>query len=326
MFEGIKSVNSESKTNGVMYSIYRFIRFLGNKLIQFNSRFKRAALEFMDRHALNSYLKSDRRPWRFGYGVYRNKYLADIIYNPSTLEIFLKLQPLPLGYGFRLDARIVEIPWALARVAEQMGRLLDAGSSLNHEGVLGAPPLAGKKITIVTLAPETECHWKKGISYVFDDLRNLEFRYEYFDIITCISTIEHVGMDNTMYTGTSDETRGRNTSDFILAIKEVRRVLKPRGVLYITFPFGKYENHGWFQQFDSQLTDTLIGEFAPSHFQEAVFRYDPDGWKLSDRASCADCRFFDVHKSKYFDPKSTIEYPPDYPAGERAVACLELYK
>jgi hypothetical protein len=33
-----------------------------------------------------------------------------------------------------------------------------------------------------------------------------------------------------------------------------------------------------------------------------------------------------VHRSKYFDPESIIEYPPDYPAGERAVACLELFK
>jgi SAM-dependent methyltransferase len=308
----------------MMLSIDRWIGFLWERMVEVNSHFRRVAVELMNRHALNNYLKSDRRPWRFGYGVYRNKYLGDIIYDASKLEIFLKLLPLPPGYGFRLDARMVEIPWALARVAEQTGRLLDAGSSLNHEVVLGAPPLAGKRITIVTLAPESECHWRKGISYVFDDLRNLEFRDGYFDIITCISTIEHVGMDNTMYTEPSDRNQAENTRDFILAIKEMRRVLKPNGVLYITFPFGRYENHIWFQQFDSQLTDTLIGEFAPSRFQETVFRYDADGWKLSDRTSCADCRFFDVHKSKYFDPKSTIEYPPDFPAGERAVICLEL--
>jgi SAM-dependent methyltransferase len=309
-----------------MSSTNRLIQFLGEKAVKLDSRFKRVAVKIIDKYALDSYLRSDRRPWRFGYGVYRNKYLADIIYNASRLEIFLKFEPLPLRYGFRLDARVVEIPWVLARLAKQVGQLLDAGSSLNHDLVLGSPPLVGKKITIVTLAPETECHWKRGISYVFDDLRNLEFRDEYFDVITCISTIEHVGMDNTMYTGFFDSHRVGNTRDFILAIKEMRRVLKPSGVLYITFPFGRYENHGWFQQFDSELTDTLIGEFAPSHFREAVFRYDPDGWKVSDRASCADCRFFDVHRSKYFDPESIIEYPPDYPAGERAVACLELFK
>jgi SAM-dependent methyltransferase len=309
-----------------MPSTNRLFQFLGEKGVKLDSRFKRTAVKIMNNYALNSYLKSDRRPWRFGYGEYRNKYLADILSNASRLEIFLKFEALPLRYGFRLDARMVEIPWVLARVAKQAGKLLDAGSSLNHDLVLGSRPLEDKKITIVTLAPEAECHWKRGISYVFDDLRDLEFRDAYFDIVTCISTIEHVGMDNTMYTGFSESHGVEKPRDFILAIKEMRRVLKPNGVLYITFPFGRYENHGWFQQFDSQLTDTLIGEFAPSHFRETVFRYDPDGWKVSDRASCEDCRFFDVHRSKYFDPKSMIDYPPDYPAGERAVVCLELFK
>ncbi len=72
--------------------------------------------------------------------------------------------------------------------------------------------------------------------------------------------------------------------------------------------------------------DMLIEEFGPSQLNETIFRYDPNGWKLSDRASCARCQYFDVHTSKYFDPNSMIEYPPDYPAGERALACLELFK
>jgi SAM-dependent methyltransferase len=295
-------------------------------MIWLESRLKGATNEFIGKLALNVYLKSDRRPWRFGYHVYRNKYLAESISSPSTLEIFLKSNPLPSGYGFRLDARVVEIPWVLARVARRTGRLLDAGSSLNYDFVLTAPPLSNKKITIVTLSPEPTCLWKTGISYMFGDLRSLDFRDEWFDTIVCISTIEHVGMDNTFYAGEVEMAKERNPEDFVLAVKELKRVLKPGGVLYITFPFGEYEDHGWFQQFDSKLLERLIEEFRPSHFNETIFRYDPDGWKLSDRTSCARCRFFDVHQSRYFDPKSTLEYPPDYPAGERAVACLELFK
>lgn len=271
-------------------------------------------------------MRSDRRPWRPGYSDYKYQYLHDVLNNDATLEIFRQGNPLPDRYGFRLDARVVEIPWVLSRLASRNGHLLDAGSSLNHQFVLESPPLAHKKITIVTLAPEAECQWKLGISYVFGDLRDLSFQDSSFDMIACVSTIEHVGMDNTMYLGTTDTTQRGDTKEFLLAIKEIRRVLKPGGVLYITFPFGEYENHGWFQQFDSQLMDKLIKEFGPSHFNETIFRYDPDGWKLSDRVSCAHCQFFDVHTSKYFNPKSTIEYPTDYPAGERAVACLELQK
>jgi SAM-dependent methyltransferase len=285
-----------------------------------------SASEQVRQRRLASYLKSDRRPWREGYDEYKEQYLSNVINDDAMLETFRQSSLLPDGYGFRLDARVVEIPWVLAHVARQPGRLLDAGSSLNHECVLRAPALANKNITIVTLAPEAQCHWRLGISYVFGDLRNIDFRDGCFDAIVCISTIEHVGMDNTMYAGTVDMAQPGDTKEFLLAVRELKRVLKPGGTLYITFPFGEYENHGWFQQFDSLLTDRLIEEFSPSRFNETIFRYHPDGWKLSDRASCQYCRYFDVHTSKYFDPNSTIEYPSDYPAGERAVGCLELFK
>ena len=276
--------------------------------------------------SLVSYLRSNRRPWRQGYYEYRNSQLRRILYDDAILELFRHGNPLPSGYGFRLDARVVEIPWVLSRLKQRNGYVLDAGSSLNYGFVLKSPALASKRITIVTLAPEAECQWHLGVSYAFGDLRNLDFKDSCFDTVVCISTIEHVGMNNTMYLGTVDETDRGDTKEFLAAVREMARVLKLGGSLYVTLPFGKYEDHGWLQQFDSELTDRLIAEFSPSHLNETIFRYDPDGWKLSDRASCADCAYFDVHASKYFDPTSKTEYPPDYPAAERAVACLELFK
>ncbi len=284
------------------------------------------AREQIRRRRMASYLRSDRRPWSTGYHEYKAKYLTNVLNNDDILCRFRQGRRLPNRYGFRLDARVVEIPWVLSRLANQTGHLLDAGSSLNHELVLTSPALADKKITIVTLAPEGQCHWRLGISYMFGDLRDLDFRDGCFDTIVCISTIEHVGMDNTMYASYADAAKAWDVKDFLSAVRELKRVLKVGGVIYFSFPFGEYENHGWFQQFDSQLMDTLIKEFGPIHFNETIFQYDPNGWKLSDRTSCTHCQFFDVHTSKYFDPNSTIEYLPDYPAGERAVACLELFK
>jgi len=303
----------------------RLAESLARRILELDSRARRGAFELIQWYALKNYLRSDRRPWRFGYYAYRNRYLAESISNPSILEIFLKSKPLPPDYGFRLDARVVEIPWVLARVALRTGRLLDAGSSLNYDFVLTAPLLSNKKITIVTLSPEVTCLWKAGVSYVFGDLRSLDFRDECFDTIVCISTIEHVGMDNFLYTGQKGDGQS-DPQDFLLALGELKRVLKKGGVLYITFPFGRFEDHGWFQQLDASLTDQLIKEFAPETLNETVFGYEPSGWQLSNRTSCAQSQFFDVHKSKYFDPDSSIEYPSDFPAGERAVMCLELCK
>ncbi len=304
----------------------RVIRSFGRGVLRFEAFLKQRAITWLHQHALNDYLRSDRRPWRTGYSFYRVKIIDSVIHDEATLKVFRDSQPLPANYGFRTDVRVVELPWALARLAGHSGRLLDAGSSLNLDYVVTAPALAQYKITIATLAPEATCLWNLGVSYVFGDLRALDFRDDWFDAVVCISTIEHVGMDNARYAGQVDNARRSSSQDHLLAVKELRRVLKSGGTLYITFPFGVYEDHGWFQQFDAAMTDELIAAFNPSQVKETVFRYDPDGWKLSARAACAQCQYFDVTASKYFDPHSTIEYPPDYPAAERAVMCLELRK
>lgn len=304
----------------------RILKAVARRLLRMEDWCKQTARQFFEQRALDEYLKSDRRPWRAGYNLYRLKYLSAQVRDEFVLQVFRHAQALPPNYGFRVDSRAVEIPWVLARLAQRAGRLLDAGSALNLECVLSAPALAPHKITITTLAPEAVCYWFRGVSYVFGDLRDLDFRDDWFDAVACISTIEHVGMDNAMYAHNSETARRSNAQDFVRAVKELRRVLKPGGSLYITFPFGRYEDHGWFQQFDAALADQVIAAFAPTQLQETVFRYDPDGWKLSERGECAECCYFDVHASKYFDPHSQIEYPPDFPAGERAVMCLELIK
>jgi SAM-dependent methyltransferase len=286
----------------------------------------KTAWNAVTRKRLAAYLKSDRRPWREGYYEYRQKCLSEAVVDEALLDVFSEGRPLPSGYAYRLDARLLEIPWVLSRVRKSGGgRFLDAGSAFNYDFVLTAPALKDKQLSIVTLGPEGDAFWKLGVSYLFGDLRDLDLRDDRFDSVACISTIEHIGMDNTMYAEGQMAQRS-DPSEFLLAVKELKRVLKPGGVLYISFPFGRYENHGWFQQFDSELVDTLIDAFAPSQQKENIFQYHPDGWQRSTRENCRDCEFFDVHTSKYSNPRSTIEYPPDYPAGERGLACLELVK
>jgi SAM-dependent methyltransferase len=284
------------------------------------------AFEQIRRRRLGVYLKSERRPWTTGYGEFREQSLRAAVHDKPLLKTFRAGHDLPTGYGHRLDARIVEIPWTVSNVPTQTGNFLDAGSALNYDFVLTSPALQQQKVTIVTLAPEGEAFWRLGVSYHFGDLRKLDFRDELFDMVACISTIEHIGMDNSMYAGDADIARRGDPTEFLLAVSELRRVLKPGGKLCISFPFGRYENHGWFQQFDAPLLDQLVTSFQPSELHENIFRYETEGWRRSNRHECADCEFFDVHESKQFKPGSSIDLPADYAAGERAVACLALNK
>jgi len=288
-------------------------------------RLKRHLRETEDRRLLAQYLASDRRPWSPGFQLFRNRELRGVLSDPTTMNVFRDDRPLPEGHGFRLDARLVELPWAMSRLSPVGGRVLDAGSSLNYDFILKSLADDNKQVTVFTLAPEGS-HCDLGASYCYGDLRDMYFRDASFDCVACISTIEHIGMDNSFYAGASSTAKRSTSDDFLIAVDEFRRVLRPGGKLLISFPFGKDEDHGWFRQFDAARADRLIARFAPSAIREAVFAYKPQGWVRSDRGSCRDCEFFDVRASKHFDSKSTLDFPPDFPAGERAVMCLEMTK
>ena len=225
---------------------------------------------------------------------------------------------LPCPYGRWLDERIIELPWLLSQLPEGPGTLLDAGSALNHDFILRHPKLRQKDLTIMTLAPEADCFWRRQISYVFGDLRQTVFRDNCFDWIASVSTIEHIGLDNTMYY-TADRAKAENDPEaYVEAITEFRRILKPDGSLFLTVPFGRHCVHNWLQVFDGDRIERIVTTFRPSIHSETYFRYsEPYGWRLSSRAETLDARYFDYHSQPAW---------PDGPAAAEAVACLTLTK
>ncbi len=253
------------------------------------------------------------KPWRVGYNSYKHKKIREALERGG-----FDAKKLPPGHGFRIDDRIVEYPWFFSRLPDGEGNLLDAGSVLNFEHILAHRSLRNKKIFISTLAPELRCFYRRGVSYVYQDLRDTCYKDDYFDWIVCLSTLEHVGMNNVMlYT----EDRAKDESDtgaYISAVKEFRRILKPGGVLYLSVPFGKYENLGWFQVFNSEMLDLTVETFSPSSVIENHFRYEPDGWRASSREESKDAIFFDIQQRKTYDE--------DYAAASRANVCMEMVK
>jgi len=248
-------------------------------------------------------------PWYTPYKFREIKRALERPFEPSRL---------PCPYGRWLDERIVEFPWLLSQLPEGPGTLLDAGSALNHGFVLRHRKLRQKDLTIMTLAPEAECFWRRQISYVFGDLRRTAFRDNCFDFIASLSTIDHIGLDNTrFYTG--DSAKAENDPEaYLTAISEFRRILKPAGSLFLTVPFGRHRVRNWLQIFDGDRIDRVVSTFQPSVQSETYFRYsEPDGWRLSSRGATADARYFDYHSEPAW---------PGAPAAAEAVACLALTK
>jgi len=259
------------------------------------------------------YIRTGRRPWSRGYGEYRQGEIERIVDH----SIF-STEQLPRGYGFRLDERVIEYPWLFTRLSVGEESLLDAGSVLNQRFLLERNPLRDKRIFISTLAPEPVSFNALGVSYVYEDLRSSCFRSDYFDRIVSLSTLEHIGMDNTMlYT---DDVSKKESAPFsyLDAIRELKRILKEGGHLYVSVPFGEAKSYGWFQIFDAPMVDSLIKEFAPASFEEFHFKYLSDGWTVSTREQSAGATYFDIHQTKTYDP--------DFAAASRAVVCLDLMK
>lgn len=246
------------------------------------------------------------------YGYYKERALQSALKLP-----FDEKQPLPHGYGRWLDERLVEYPWMLSRIPDSSGDLLDAGSTLNHRVILSHPRLRNKNISIVTLAPEADCFWQQRISYVFGDLRSLYFRDASFATVVCLSVLEHVGLDNRIYDPGNDPEK-RNPESYLLAVQELRRVLKPGGSCLISVPFGKYQLRSWLQVFDEVMVDRIVETFQPAEYNISFFRYaESEGWERCGKHEAADAPYFDLHTDLPW---------PKCPAGAGAVACLELKK
>jgi SAM-dependent methyltransferase len=240
----------------------------------------------------------------------RHKALLDAVFKePSLLEPFALGQQLPKGFGVGLDERVVEYPWLLA--AAPRGRVLDAGSVLNHEHILDRFLPEFESLTTVTLEPEAVAFTSRKVSYVYDDLRDLPFRDGRFDTVVSLSTLEHVGMDNAVY-GSATTRAPDPDVELAAAVRELRRVATPDGMLLLSVPFGASEDHGWFRQFGRPELDTLLALLAPAEIRVEIFRYEESGWRRSDRTSAAAARY-----------RSATDPPADdRAAAARAVACV----
>lgn len=264
-------------------------------------------------------------PWSPYYHQRKQRVLIESLNAPALIDRFRHGTRLPSRYGVGIDERCIEYPWLVSQLPEGQAALLDAGSTLNHEYLLTLPVLREKKTTILTLSPEAKCFWTLGVSYLFHDLRDIPVRDAYFDTIACISTIEHVGFDNSFYTGSSrsDVVSG----DFRSALGELNRVLKRGGTLFLTVPFGRHQQFSEFQQFDRKLLCEAVASFgAATAVVERFYRYSAEGWQLSDAAECADCSFVEwltMPRDRWPDPPPA---EPDLAAAARAVACVRITK
>jgi SAM-dependent methyltransferase len=249
-------------------------------------------------------LRDERRHWRA---------LKAILRDPDECRRFAAGGPLPERYGSGLSERVVEYPWLLGR--ELGGVVLDAGSTLNHEPVLDALLPRIDRLDIVTLAPEPRAFVERGVSYLWADVRELPLRDAAYDYVVSLSTLEHVGMETSRY-GREAERGSSPDAELRRAVEELRRVLRPGGVLLASVPFGVREDFGWMRQLDREGVNVILAAFGPAAETSVdLFAYEPKGWKRATLASAASARYRSRDRELF---------ARDGARAARAVACIAL--
>ena len=170
------------------------------------------------------------------------------------------------------DERVVEIPWVLSRLRTE-GRLLEVGYAYAEPAYLGGLLRAGVELVGVDLATRDI----EGMETVVADVRELPFADESFDQILLVSTLEHVGADNTVYGLGAEADAGSRHA----ALRELGRVLRRGGSLLVTVPLGEPGDHGWFRQEDEPGWTTLFAEAG--FFVEEIEAYEltGEGWRAA---------------------------------------------
>jgi SAM-dependent methyltransferase len=255
------------------------------------------------------------KPYGARYWRNHREFVHAALSDTGLISCFRDGLELPAGHGVGLDERAVEFPWVMSRMPR--GRVLDAGSALNHAHVLDALLPALDELTICTLAPEERSFPERGVSYVYADLRALPFRDGWFDDVVSVSTLEHVGMDVQRW-GADTAVAHDPRTELQAAVSELRRVARPGGRLLLTVPFGVPQDMGWMRQFDRAEIDALVSAAAPAAHHVEVFAYDRNGWQRSSIEAAEGARY-QVDNRPADDPATE-----DLAAAARAVACLEL--
>jgi SAM-dependent methyltransferase len=215
---------------------------------------------------------------------------ATLVHELASSEEFVRVRELDdgvaLGLGARAraepirwlqappgtDERVVEIPWVLSRLRPS-ARVLEVGYAFAEPAYLAGLLRAGVELVGADLATREV----EGMETVEADVRELPFPDRSFDQVLLVSTLEHVGADNTVY-GLQAEG---DPDSRLRALRELRRVLHRDGSLLVTVPLGEPGDYGWFRQEDERGWTRLYARAG--FFVEEVEAYEltHEGWRAT---------------------------------------------
>ena len=146
-----------------------------------------------------------------------------------------------------LTDRYFEYPYALKHLPSKPSKILDVGCCGSMF------PLIMNAIGHQVCGIDIREYPSKDIYVAKCDICDNHFKDEVFDVVTAISTIEHIGLKG-RYGVDSKSTDAK-------ALTQIYRILKVGGTFIMTVPYGNYRETKFHKIYDAQHLDTLLTGF-----------------------------------------------------------------
>lgn len=173
-------------------------------------------------------------------------------------------------FGHPVTERVVEYPWILRQMPRTRVSVLDIGccfSYLTHKLIA-----MGHKVFGIDALPFPQADPR--LYAVRGDACAVPFRSGVFDVVTCVSTLEHIGL---AWFGDPTHREGDGQ-----CIDEMLRVVRPGGQVLITVPFGgRFKVTPSQRIYDSERLTDLLDKYQV--ISQEFFARCSRGWKLVEK-------------------------------------------
>lgn len=151
-----------------------------------------------------------------------------------------------------VNERIVEIPFAIRALSrlEERARVLDLGCS---ESVLPLY-LSPLGFRVTGLDFRAYPYPAENFEFIRGDIMAMPFENASFDAVSCISTLEHLGL------GFYADPQEGDTAD-ARALREISRVLKSAGRIVLSVPYGQAAQVEHQRVYDDRLLTGLLKDY-----------------------------------------------------------------
>lgn len=191
--------------------------------------------------------------------------------SPFFVNLAFKIFDTPVEEMVFSGSRVLEYSFVLEKlIGKKQGRVLDIGCTYRFNYLTPTLVMAGLKVYGLDTREFRFKH--PNFHYIKQNILNTDFPDNYFDYVVCVSTIEHIGVEGPF--GQEEHKDGDEK-----ALKEIYRIVKPDGKVFITTEYGKQKLKHDHRIYSKERIQKIFSNFIIK--DERYYIFDKNGIWLS---------------------------------------------